>query len=163
MFQDLVALAPNALRQQPTWVAAVALLAAALFWAAGGRFSRYLITLGLAAAGALIGMRLPRWWGWSVDGIGIGMCAALLLGLSGFLLDKVWTGTLLGLLIAFWAAVIAWAWLEPTAQWVWPGMQWTHDPVDLAMQVFRMCPPGLRSSLPGGAVSGMGMGLAVTL
>jgi hypothetical protein len=29
--------------------------------------------------------------------------------------------------------------------------------------VFRMCPPGLRSSLPGGAVSGMGMGLVITL
>jgi hypothetical protein len=163
MLQELVALAPNAIRQQPGWVAFVVLAAAVGFWGAGGRFSRYLITLGLAAAGALVGMRLPRWWGWSVDGIGIGMGAALLLGVSGFLLDKAWMGTLLGLLIAFWAAVIAWAWLEPSAQWVWPGIQWTHDPVDLGLQVFRMCPPGLRSSLPGGAVSGMGMGLVITL
>src|SRR6476469_9726284 len=106
MFQELVALAPDSIRQQPAWVGTVVLLTAIGFWLAGGRFSRYLITLGLAAAGALVGTRLPRWWGWSVDGIGIGMCAALLLGVSGFLLDKAWLGTLLGLLIAFWAAVI---------------------------------------------------------
>jgi hypothetical protein len=163
MFQDLVALAPNVIRQQPAWVAAVVLAAAGVFWLAGGRFSRYFITLGLAATGAFVGTRLPRWWGWSVDGIGIGMGGALLLGVSGFLLDKTWVGMLLGLLIAFWAAVIAWAWLEPSAQWVWPGIQWTHDPVDLGLQIFRMCPPGLRSSLPGGAVSGMGLGLVIAL
>src|SRR5689334_120512 len=117
MLQELIALAPNIVRQQPAWVAVVVLAMAIGFWAAGGRFSRYLVTLGLAAAGALVGMRLPRWWGWSVDGIGIGMCAALLLGVSGFLLDKAWLGMLLGLLIAFWAAVIAWSGLEPIAQW----------------------------------------------
>src|SRR5580765_7333399 len=49
----------------------------AVLWLAGSRFSRSLVTLLAVSVGAVVGMHLPGWMGWSVDAMGVAFCGAL--------------------------------------------------------------------------------------
>ena len=98
------------------WLGRYALLAAlvgsaagGVLWLAGSRFSRSLVTLLAVTVGAVLGMQLPRWFGWPIDGMGLAVGGAVVLGLSGFLLHSTWVGLSLSGMLALWAGTAAWA------------------------------------------------------
>ena len=66
----------------------------------GARFSRSVYTLAAVAAGAWVGLRVPRWTGWELDVMATSIGGALVLGFSGYLLHRAWVGLTLGLMLA---------------------------------------------------------------
>jgi hypothetical protein len=105
MLREIISMLPESLGDLSLGVAVGGALLGLAFWLAGARFSRSLITLIAVAVGTSVGMRLPRWLGWSIDGMAIGVGGAVLLGVSGYLLHRTWTGLCLGLLLALWGVV----------------------------------------------------------
>ena len=163
MLQQLTALLPDALAHRPPAFAAVMAAAGLGLWLVGGRFSRGLLCLALVAAGAFVGMRMPRWFGWGIDGAALGIGGAILLGASGYFLDRFWTGVLFGATLGFWAGLAAWAAVAPTARWSVPAFQWTPDPVDLVLQLWRTLPEDLRTGVPLAAGLAMAAGILLTV
>ena len=108
MIQELMTLMPQGLAGcSPGWAIGLALAGAAL-WLIGATFSRSLVTLALVAAGTLIGLHLPGWCRWSIDGMGPAIGGAVLLGCSGYLLHRVWIGASLGIAMALWSGITCW-------------------------------------------------------
>jgi hypothetical protein len=94
-------------------------------WLVGARFSRSLVTLMAVAIGTSIGVRLPGWLGWNIDGMAIGVGGAVLLGVSGYLLHRTWIGLYLGLLLAVWAGAGSWMALDRAGTMTWPRIDWS--------------------------------------
>jgi hypothetical protein len=94
-------------------------------WLAGARFSRSLVTLMAVAIGTSVGVRLPGWLGWNIDGMAIGVGGAVLLGASGYLLHRTWIGMYLALLLAVWAGAGSWMALDHGASLSWPSIDWS--------------------------------------
>lgn len=80
MLSQMLMLMPQGLLgRSPQWAIAGAAIGV-LLWAAGGAFSRYLTTLVAVAIGTTIGMRLPSWLGWQIDGMGTGVAGGAAAG-----------------------------------------------------------------------------------
>lgn len=79
-----------------------------LLWIAGARFSRSFFTLAGVAAGAWLGLRVPRWLEWEIDPMAVSIGAALVLGLAGYLLHMTWVGLMLGGSLATAGVCVAW-------------------------------------------------------
>src|SRR5580700_9659647 len=108
MLSQLRMLMPDGmLERSPQWALA-GLALGVLLWAAGGAFSRYITTLVAVAVGTSIGMRIPSWLGWQIDGMGTGVAGALLLGLSGYLLHRTWIGVWLAGVLILWSGIAVW-------------------------------------------------------
>ena len=105
----------------------------AVLWLTGARFSRSLVTLSAVSMGAIIGMQLPEWMGWDVSGMGPAVGGAMVFGLSGFLLHRMWIGLALGTVLSMWALLILWA---VTAQ----GQTWERPPVDESTTIATYAP-----------------------
>ncbi|MFI5380544.1 MAG: hypothetical protein ACHRHE_14705 [Tepidisphaerales bacterium] len=144
--QVLQAMPPEA--ASGLWLLAIAGVAVGgLLWLAGSRFSRPLVSLVCAVAGAVIGLKLPAWTGVSIAAWGGAIAVALLLGILGYAFHRLWVGAGLGALAALWAcyAVIV----------AYPGQAFTI-PVEAApmglgaylMEVGRGICPELHRTLP---------------
>src|SRR5436190_19875812 len=103
MLQELLPLMPSQAGPAALTVAIIGMIAGAVLWLAGSRFSRSLITLSAVSLGAALGTHLPRWAGWSLDGMAPGIVGAIVLGVSAFLFHRFWVGIGLGLVLACWA------------------------------------------------------------
>src|SRR5687767_5383651 len=124
------------------WLGRYALLAALagsaaglVLWLAGSRFSRPLVTLLAVSVGAVVGMHLPGWFGWGIDGMGLATGAAMVLGLTGYLLHNTWVGATLCLMLTLWAAAAAWLlWGAGTTPLSieWPAIESSDPPLVLA-------------------------------
>jgi len=98
MLREFLALLPESLGECSLGIAIGGALLGLVLWLAGARFSRSLVTLIGVAIGTSVGMRLPGWLGWSIDGMAIGVGGAVVLGASGYLLHRSWIGLYLGAL-----------------------------------------------------------------
>src|SRR5204863_4217766 len=74
----------------------------ALLWLAGARLSKYLVTLVLVSVCALVGMHLPQWRGWNVSGSGVAVAGAIVGGVLGYGMHRLWIGLHLGSVMAGW-------------------------------------------------------------
>src|SRR4029077_16826622 len=90
----------------------------------GARTSRSILALALVAAGTFIGLHMPAWFGWKIDPMGTAFGAAILLGLSGFLLNVLWEAILLGALLGTGAGLAVWMTLGAGASWQMPEIDW---------------------------------------
>ena len=154
------------------WLGRYALLAAVVgsaaglvLWLAGSRFSRSLVTLLAVSVGAVVGMHLPGWFGWDVDGMGLATGAAMVLGLTGYLLHNTWVGATLCLMLTLWAAAAAWLLFGGgTTPFVieWPAIESSDPPLVLAA-VWRALPGELPRIMPvaGAAAVPVGVGVSV--
>src|SRR5687767_13021512 len=163
MLHELLTLRPQTLVDVSPALALAVTAAGAACWAVGGRFSRALITLTLVAAGAWVGVRLPRWFGWEIDGMGLGMAGAMLLGFAGYLLHRTWVGLLLGALVAGWAGAAAWLALAPGADWTPPSIAWGWNIPELLRQVWQSLPAETSKVIPLTTVGGIVAGIVMSL
>ena len=139
------------------WLGRYALLAALVgsaaglvLWLAGSRFSRSLVTLLAVSVGAVLGMHLPSWFGWGIDGMGLATGAAMVLGLTGYLLHNTWVGAALCLMLSLWAAAAAWlVFGGGTSPFdvTWPAAQ-SSDPVVVLAALWRALPGDLPRAMP---------------
>src|SRR5258708_25325408 len=103
--QEVLALLPRHINSLAQAIAIAGAVLGGLLWLGGSRFSRTLMTLISVSTGGLIGLQMPRWFGWGLEGWATAVLGALVLGISGYALHKLWVGLGLGLVLAIWAAV----------------------------------------------------------
>lgn len=148
MLQDLLPLLPKEVPALVMIVAIAGTVAGFVLWLGGARFSRSLITLLAVAMGAILGLFIPDWMGWSVDGWATSVGAALVLGISGFALHRMWVGVGLGLVLALWATVAVLLVQKVPSQWVWPHFG-AHDSIANWTRALWLClPDATRGVLP---------------
>src|SRR3954465_5593682 len=108
MLLDLLNLVPPIVDHGAGITALIGLALGTLLWVVGVKFSRPLITLLTVLLGAAIGLKLPKWFNWNVSGAGPAVGSAVVLGLTGFILHRMWVGISLGLVLGLWATLAIW-------------------------------------------------------
>jgi hypothetical protein len=83
-------------------------LAGLIMWLVGARFSRSIVTLIAVSIGALIGLRMPHWFSVPLGAWATAVGGALLLGITGYALHRMWVGAGLAVLLALWAGILVW-------------------------------------------------------
>ena len=154
------------------WLGRYALLAALVgsaaglvLWLAGSRFSRSLVTLLAVSVGAVLGMHLPGWFGWGIDGMGLATGAAMVLGLTGYLLHNTWVGATLCLILSLWAAAIAWLLFgggTTPYDVAWPAVK-SSDPVIVLAAIWRALPGELPRAMPCALAGAVTAGVAISV
>jgi MFS family permease len=117
------------------------------FWLIGSRFSRSIFTLLGVALGTWIGLRMPRWMGWEMDAMAFAIGGALALGFAGYLLHTMWVGWVLGLLLAFAGAFVAWHRVGNGAASI-PWIDFSAPPTDIARELWTNCLSKLPRAIP---------------
>jgi len=83
-------------------------LAGLVLWLVGARFSRGIVTLIAVSIGALVGLRMPAWFSVPIGAWSTAIGGALLLGITGYALHRMWVGAGLAMLLALWAGILVW-------------------------------------------------------
>jgi hypothetical protein len=104
MFDLFLTSLPRDALSAATIVSVVGALAGGVLWLFGSRFSQPFLALAGVGAGAWIGLKIPLWFNLSIGGWASACAGALILGLLGYVLDRLWVGIGLGVLLAAWAA-----------------------------------------------------------
>jgi len=154
------------------WLGRYALLTAlvgsaagAILWLAGSRFSRSLVTLLAVTVGAVLGMHLPGWMGWPIDGMGLAVGGAVVVGLSGFLLHNTWVGLSLSGLLALWTGAAAWAVAGRGAalEIQWPTIDPAADAATVLSGLWRAMPGELPWVMPCAVAGALAAGVTITV
>src|SRR3954462_6284384 len=130
---------------------------------AGSRFSRSLVTLLAVSVGAVVGMHLPGWMGWSVDAMGVAFCGALALGLSGYLLHTTWIGVALSAVLALWVGTAAWLTVGGGQHVEWPALTISPDLAKTLGELWRALPGDLPRVMPVAIAGALVSGVAITV
>jgi hypothetical protein len=161
LFQQLFSLLPERLGVIGLIVSGVGASLAIVLWLVGGRISRSMLTLTAVGLGTVLGMKLPLWCGWSVDGMGPAVGGAVILGVSAYAWHRFWVGASLGMLLAVWSALALWTAIAPGQSWYWPSSQLLL-PQYLA-ELWRGLPGGLPRFLPVCAAAALAMGFGAVI
>jgi hypothetical protein len=113
--------------------------------------------------GAVVGMNLPGWFGWDISGSGPAVGAALVLGLTGYILHGMWVGIGLGTVLASWVAMACWIAFRNGASWTWPELDANPTIVAYAQAMWSIVPPDVARILPYACATALitGIGLAI--
>src|SRR5256885_16641087 len=104
MIQRLLVLLPQQISSLSLMIAVAGAVLGGILWLGGSRFSRTLMTLISVSTGALVGLQFPKWFSVGLEGWATAVLGALVFGITGYALHKVWVGLGLGLVLAVWAA-----------------------------------------------------------
>lgn len=152
MIQQLLAILPKNIGSLTILLAFAGAFVGGVLWLGGSRFSRTLVTLTSVSTGALVGLHMPQWFGWALEGWSTAILGALLLGITGFALHKVWVGIGLGLVLASWAALATFTFTpasaDPAKPWQWPAVTVQTTPQTYATQTWESLSPQIRRTLP---------------
>lgn len=163
MLQDFLQLIPD----EPTTIVLVVLMAGtvigAALWLLGVKMSRPSVTLFTVVLGAAVGMELPRWFNWTISGAGPAVGAAVVLGVSGFVLHRLWIGLGLGITIALWTAVGFWIFRHGGQPWSWPAIDPSAACWSYLKDVWAQVPPEVAGPMPYACGVAMVAGLAFTI
>ncbi|MGB7157710.1 MAG: hypothetical protein WBD40_06565 [Tepidisphaeraceae bacterium] len=158
MVQQLLPLLPQEIGQAALYAAMFGTLLGAGLWLVGARFSRPMMTLVAVSIGAMVGRMVPGWMGWNVNSMAASVGGAVVLGMSAFVLHRVWVGVGLGVLLACWAALVTWITSNGGAEWAWPAVDATTTLASFGQSVWEGLPDKVRTILPyasgGAALSG---------
>jgi hypothetical protein len=163
MVQQLLALLPRRIDSLPQAIAIAAAILGALLWLGGSRFSRTLMTLVSVTAGSLIGLQLPGWFGWGLEGWATAVLGAIVLGVSGYALHKLWIGLGLGFVLAIWGAVGAFVVCGDPQRFVWPVGGEGAGLYAHVMDLWNALSPEARELMPYACCAGLLSGLCATL
>lgn len=163
MLQEFLLLLPKEAPAATATLATIVAAAGLVTWVIAARFSRFMITLLLVAIGSMIGMRLPGWCGWAIDGAGPAVAAAVLLGVSGFVLHAFWMGMGLGILSALWVTFICWMLLRDGASFTWPAGPEYSTFATYSAALWQQLPGSMQRILPFGAAASLITGLAMAI
>jgi len=163
MLREIISILPESLGDLSLGVAIGGALVGLAFWLAGARFSRSLITLIAVAIGTSVGMRLPRWLGWSIDGMAIGVGGAVILGVSGYLLHRTWTGLCLGLLLALWGVFGSLIALMRTQPMLAISVDWRTGVPAACQSMWNQLPISLAHAFAMAVGVGLVVGAAMTI
>lgn len=155
MVQQLLPLLPHDIGQAALVAALFGTLVGVGLWLAGARFSRPMITLLGVSLGAILGRALPGWMTWNVNTMAASVGGAVVLGMSGYVLHRVWVGLGLGLLLACWAMLATWTFAGEGATPTWPAVDASTTLGSFARIAWDTVPPPVRRLLPyacGGAM-----------
>jgi hypothetical protein len=163
MLQDLVNLLPDGLVHWPPARAGVCVGVGALLWLCGARFSRSILTLVAVAGGTVIGMHLPAWCGWQVDGMGLGVGGAIVLGSIVFLFHGACIGLLLGGGMMLWAGTAVWLAMAGDGHWDWRAVHWEGDMIQFCRQAWEGLPHGVSRVFPVACLAGLAGGITIAV
>lgn len=148
MLQELLALRPEALAECPPALAGGLVATGVLLGVIGARSGRPILSLLAVAAGAYLGLRAPRWYGWGIEPAVVAVVAALALGVTAFLLHRAVLGAALALILTGWTAVAVWIAQGGGTTWSWPDVRWTGNPAEYLSGIWRTMPGDLGRILP---------------
>jgi hypothetical protein len=160
LFEQLLRLLPSEPGTIALVVASIGSLLGAGLWISGARFSRFILTLAAVTLGAGVGMKLPAWRGWSVDGMGPAVGGAVILGVSAFAVHRLWVGIWLGFVLAGWTALVIWTTARHGADWHWPSVHAGLSLPSYLAQVWKSLPDQVKQYLPWCAGAAMACGIA---
>src|SRR5258705_6783351 len=163
MIQQFLALLPRQINSLALAIAIAGAVLGGILWLGGSRFSRTLMTLISVSTGGLIGLQMPGWFGWGLEGWATAVLGALVLGISGYVLHKLWVGLGLGLVLAVWAAMGTLLVCADPKGFVWPvGVQGSTLQSHL-VDLWNSLTPEARKLLPFACCAGLLSGICATL
>jgi hypothetical protein len=134
-----------------------------VLWLAGSRFARICSTLLAVLAGGIIGLELPRWFGLSASGAVIATVAAVVLGVFGYLIPRLWIGLALGATLSCWAMLACWMTFAGETAWTWPNATDHATPWAYVVATAQSLPGDVMRVGPWAVAASMLGGLAVAL
>lgn len=156
--QHLLPSLPDEAKPTAAFVAGAGALLGLILCFAGSRISRSVITLAAVALGAAVGLHLPRRWNLPVGSWSAAVAGALVLGIAGYALHRLWTRGGLGVFLGCLCSVFAWFLLGSGGDWtrVFPE----HDTTCLqaAEKFWHALPPNLQIAIPTAALTGFMLG-----
>ena len=163
MLQELLNLLPAVLMRCPPARSGLCALIGLLLWTCGARFSQSILTLTAVACGTLLGMHLPAWCGWQIDGMGLGVAGAVVLGCSAFLFHGACIGLLLGGGLMLWAGATVWLSMAGNEHWNLQAVHWEGDMIQFLHEAWQGLPPVVSHALPIACFLGLAGGIAVAI
>lgn len=163
MLQELLELLPHEPGTLALAVAVAGTIVGAGLCAVGARFSRPLVSLVLVVLGAALGMALPRWLDWSISGAGPAVGGAVLLGVSGWVLHRMWVGVGLGGVLSCWAVLALWIWMRNGHVLEWPEIGASTTLPSFLGELWHSLPPEVARLLPYTVATAMVSGLAAAI
>lgn len=161
MLRELLSLLPDAIARCSPVVAIACAALGAMLWLCGARYSRPILSLAAVAAGTVIGMRLPGWRGWQIDGMGLAVGAAIVLGSAAFLFHRTFIAAVLGGAMMLWAAAGVWIYLAGDAYWDWRRAHWDGDMVQYGHDAWEALPPNVSHVFPIACLLGLAAGITI--
>jgi hypothetical protein len=144
-------------------VAGAGALVGLVLWLAGSRFSRSIVTLLSVAGGAFAGLQLPRQMELPVGGWATAVGGALVLGLIGYALHRLWIGSLLALLLGGWALIVSFILHGETLPIPLPGRPAGEPMPVYLMHLWTAFSPNVQRVLPLACGLAMVAGLALAV
>ncbi len=147
MIEKLLNLMPDDLTI-PFWLMWTSIGAGFALWTMGAKFNRSLFTLGFVAVGCLVGRRLPGHFGWQIDGMATAVGAAVVMGVLGYTMHRIWTGMLLGIVLAIWGALAVWVVKGSSDPFPWPDIPDPFVAIEYAKSLWSTLPGEVAHLLP---------------
>lgn len=163
MVREAIVLLPDSIGRCPAGTAAALAALGLVLWIAGGRISRSALALAAVAAGAILGLHLPEWRGWQVDGMGLAVGGAILLGCAALMMHRTCIGLLLGAVMTLWAGMGTWILLGGGADRDWRSVPWNGDMVEYLRELVRTLPVDLAHVLPAACFAALATGILIVV
>jgi hypothetical protein len=163
MIQQLLSVLPQQVHPIALIIAVSGSVLGGILWLGGSRFSRTVVTLLCVSTGGLVGLQLPWWFGWALEGWATAVLGALVLGIAGYALHRIWVGFGLGLVLAFWAALAAFALSAPRGGFTWPVTPAGSSLTTQALDLWVSLPADTRELLPFACAAAMLMGITASV
>jgi len=163
MVREAIAILPDALTRFPPGAAAGCAIIGAILWAAGARYSRSILALVAVAGGTIIGLHLPAWCGWQIDGMGLAVGAAIVLGTCAFLMHRTCIGVMLGMTMMLWAGLGTWIAMAGDMYWDYHAVSWKGDLVQLCRDASQTLPSPVAHAFPFACFAGFAAGITITV
>ena len=161
MLREAVELLPDGVNQVPIGAAILLCALGFVLWLFGGRVSRSVLVLAAVAAGTVLGMRLPGWRGWQVDGMGLAVGGAMLCGGMVFFMHSTCIGLLLSGALTLWTGLGLWIFMGGGANWDWRAAPWDGDMVQYLRGLWQTLPPQMSHVFPIACFVAMAIGITL--
>ena len=147
MVQQLLNILPEALRTPHAAICIALLVAGLILWLVGAAWGRAILTLIAVALGGVLGILVPRWQMWPINSMSAAVLGAVGLGVSAFMVERVWSGLLLGVVLVAWTSLGVWMNLGGDQPF---QFRTAEVPCDPRLLESVRCRPGAAGELPCG-------------